>query len=110
MHLWGASERQLRAKHALYKITERLRWPDKPIATIEKEYSWAIKGEPGHPSFGTPETWKYNTVPDSWWAPYAHLMKYLDVDAEPWQEAEARRLYAKHGPERFKGLDLFGVV
>ena len=27
LHLWGVSERRLRAKHALYKITERIRWP-----------------------------------------------------------------------------------
>jgi hypothetical protein len=37
-------------------------------------------------------------------------MKYLDVDAEPWQEAEVRRLVAEHGRETFAGLDLFGVA
>ena len=109
MHLWGASERRLRAKHACYKITERLRWPDKPLADIERMYSWAIKGEPGHRSYGTPETWTYADVPASWWAPYAHLIKYLDVDAEPWQEAECIRLIKEHGPRMFQGLDLFGV-
>lgn len=110
MHLWGASERRLIAKHALYKVNHRLRFPEKPIATIEKEFSWAIKGEPGHPSFGTPETWHYNTVPEAWWAPYAHLMKYLDVDAEPWQEAEVQRLVSEYGREVFAGLNLFGVA
>ncbi len=109
VHLWGASERRLRAKSALYKVTERLRWPDKPVADIERMYNWATKGENGH-SYGTPDTWTYRDVPAEWWAPYAHLMKHLDVDAEPWQEAEVRRLVAEHGAERFVGLDLFGVT
>lgn len=110
MHLWGASERRLIAKHALYKVNHRLRFPEKPIATIEKEFSWAIKGEIGHPSFGTSETWHYNAIPEAWWAPYAGLMKYLDVDAEPWQECEVQRLVSEHGKEAFAGLDLFGVA
>lgn len=109
MHLWGASERRLKAKHALFAMTERLRWPEKSIAEINRMYGWAIHGEPGHPSFGTPETWTYNQVPESWWAPYAHLMKYLDVDAEPWQEDEVRKLVVEHGKEAFQCLDLFGL-
>jgi Glycosyl transferase family 2 len=114
MHMWGASERRLRAKHALYKITERLRWPAKDIRAIDNEYSLAIHGQR---SFGaptadsdTPNNWTYSPVPESWWAPYAHLMKYLDVDAEPWQIAECQRMVAEHGREKFAGLDLFGVA
>ncbi len=109
MHLWGASERRLRAKSALYKLTERLRWPDRPVAEIERMYNWAIKGETGS-NYGTPETWTYRDVPAEWWAPYMHLTQYLDVDAEPWQEAECKRLVAEHGRDKFAGLDLFGVV
>ena len=37
-------------------------------------------------------------------------MKHLDLDAVPWQESECRRMMAQHGVERFRGLDLFGVV
>lgn len=110
MHLWGASERRLIAKHAHYKITERLRWPHKDVATIDKMYSLSVKGDPADPNYGTPETWTYAPVPESWWAPYADLMQYLDVDAEPWQEEECRRLVAQHGRETFAGLDLFGVA
>ncbi len=109
IHLWGASERRLRAKHALYKITEHLR-SMRAIHAIDREYSWAIHGDLQSNSFGTPDTWTYNTVPESWWAPYSHLMKYLDVYAEPWQEQEVRRLVAEHGREKFQGLDLFGVA
>ncbi len=110
VHLWGASERRLIARHALYKCTERLRWPSKPVATIDKMYSWAIKGDPQNATYGTPETWTYANTPSEWLAPYAHWMKYLDVDAEPYQEAEVRRLVAEHGAEMFQGLDLFGVA
>lgn len=110
MHLWGASERRLLAKHALYKVTERLRWPQKPRWIIDREYSLSVKGDPAIQSYGTPQTWTYAPVPESWWTPYAHLMKYLDVDAERWQEAEVRRLVAEHGREKFAGLDLFGVA
>jgi hypothetical protein len=111
MHLWGANERRLRAKHALYKLTETLRWPEKPIGNIDRMYSWAIHGEQGHARYGTPATWTYADVPEAWWAPYADWMQYLDLsDRECWQEAEVRRLIAEHGKYRFAGLDLFGVA
>lgn len=110
MHLWGASERRLIAKHALYKVTERILHPDKDIKKLEWEYSLSIKGDPAHPSYGTPATWTYAPVPSSWWEPYADLMKYLNLDAIPWQEAETRRLVEQHGRGFFSGLDLFGVA
>jgi Glycosyl transferase family 2 len=109
MHLWGASERRLIAKHALYKCTETLRWPDKDRDTIDREYSMAIKGRPWIGD--TPEKWTYADVPANWLAPYTDLMiDHLHLDDEPWQEAEVRRLVADHGRGRFAGLDLFGIA
>lgn len=100
LHLWGASERRLRAKHALYRVTERLRWPDKPAAEIERLYSLAT----------TPrEPWLFKSVPSEWLEPYADLMQYLDIDAEPWQVAEVKRLVKAYGVQTFHGLDLLGV-
>ena len=113
MHLWGASERRLRAKHALYKVTERLRWPDKPVAEIDRMYSWAIKGDdrPPYESYGTPATWTYAHVPMmQWWDFPQSYINHLNLVAEPWQKAEVRRLVAEHGRERFEGLDLFGIA
>lgn len=107
LHLWGADERRLRAKHALYKVTERLRWPHQHPFLVDRMYSWAIKGGVPHE---TADKWTFADIPATWWAPYADLMQYLHVDAEPWQEAEVRRLVAEHGRERFAGLDLFGVA
>lgn len=112
MHLWGASERRLIAKHALYKVTEHLRAMD-TVDKIEQRYNDYrspadnAKHWPQQTEWAKP--WTYSPVPEFWWAPYAHLMKYLDVNAEPWQIGEVRRLLQVHGRERFQGLGLFGV-
>lgn len=118
MHLWGADERRLRAHHAWYKVTERLRWPERRVIDIEQMYSWAIKGIiPTQLA----SSWTFADVPPEWWAPYADLMHDLHLPSAegtfqealyriPWQEAEVRRLVSEHGAEMFVGLDLFGVV
>jgi hypothetical protein len=108
LHLWGASERRLIAKHALYQITETLRWPDKDRDTIRREYSQALVGRPWIGD--TSKSWTFQHTPDDWWTPYFPLLHHLHVDAEPWQEAEVKRLVAEHGAARFAGLDLFGVA
>lgn len=114
LHLWGCSERRLRAKHAMYKITERLRWPNKPIIQIEQTYNlWRSPEDaevmyPGQQDWGKP--WTLADVPAAWLAPYAHLMPYLDIDAIPYQEQAVRDTVAKHGAEMFQGLDLFGIA
>lgn len=110
MHLWGASERRLVAKHAWYKITERLRWPEKKIEDINSLYNLAIKGDPLSFGFGTPDAWAYKETKPEWWLPYASLIEHLDVNATPWQEEEIWRLVKEHGPRMFQGLDLFGLI
>lgn len=114
MHLWGASERRLIAKHALYKCTERLRFPEKPVAQIERTFSWAIKGDPIVAQWGTPETWTYGDVPAAWWSAIHYGIgknpQIINLEAEPWQEQHVRELVREHGRERFEGLDLFGVA
>lgn len=105
MHLWGASERRLIARHAKYKLVEALRWPNKSRAYLDYLYSLAIKGQPGEP----PSGWRFTDVPAAWWDPYADLMRYLDLDAAPSQERECLDLIKEHGIDRFAGLDLFGV-
>lgn len=106
-HLQMVNERRLKAKHAWYKLSERIRWPQKPVAEIDRLYNLAIYNGPQKvekPQFGT------GIVPSSWWGPYADLMQFLHLDMEPWQEAECRRLIDRHGREAFAGLDLFGVA
>jgi hypothetical protein len=106
MHLWGANERRLKAKHAAYKLTETLRWPSKSHLEINRIYNQAFEPAANR-QFD--QNWKFDAIPAEWWAPYGHLMQHLHVDAEPWQEAECRRLHAQYGAERFAGLNLFGV-
>jgi len=115
LHLWGASERRLRAKHALYKVVERLRFERKSVAEIDHLYNlWRSEADVTkyYNKLTLEPAWTYARVPvKSWWAhrlgPGEHP---IDSDGEPWQIAEVQRLVAEHGRDRFAGLDLFGVV
>lgn len=110
LHLWGASERRLRAKHALYKITERLRWPNKAASEIEYTYDPATNPESEMACrMRVNGPWTFAPVKPEWLEPYQELMQYLDIDAEPWQVGEVKRLVQEYGAERFIGLDLLGV-
>ncbi len=100
MHLQWASWRRVVAKHALYKIIERIKYPQKPVGAIERLYSLALDER----GLQTEQT------PAEWWAPYERIRPYIDRGAEPWQESECRRLWKAHGRDTFSGLDLFGVV
>lgn len=103
MHLQFSSRRRLRAKQALYKITEVLRWSGRrSVADVDEMYNLAVYDS-------DPLKTRTEPVPIDWWAPYAGLLMYLDVEREPWQEAEVRKAIAAFGRERFAGLDLFGV-
>jgi hypothetical protein len=105
MHFWGASEKRLKAHHAYYKLAERLRWPQKPIAEIDDMYSWAINGR----TRGERDSWRYEYVPAEWWQPYFKLCEYLDIDSESWEVSECKEIIA-HNPGIEQGLDLFGVI
>lgn len=97
MHLQMASERRLRAKQRLYVMQETVRWPGrKTAAELNAMYGPTVYVHA-----------ELRATPAEWWAPYAGLMRYLDVDAEPWQECECERLLAEYGAETFRGLDLF---
>src|SRR5215831_1507164 len=102
MHLWGASERRLKAKHALYKVTEHIRWPHKHVGEIERPYNWAIYGRPAWDD--TPLEWRYKLTKPEWWEEYSSWLKYLNVDKEPWQESEVKRLVERYGRAFFKDL------
>lgn len=99
MHMQFADWRRLTAKHALYKVEERIRWPQKSVAEIDRLYSMALdeRGIICSPASA------------AWWEPYQLWMERLKLDAEPWQEAEVRRLVSEHGREAFRGLNLFGL-
>lgn len=104
MHLQFLSERRLRAKQCLYQLTEVIRWPGrKRPEELAKMYGHAVYDS-------DPAKHASAECPSDWWTPYAQLTQFLEVNAEPWQERECKRLMTEHGPEKFRGLDLFGVV
>lgn len=97
MHGQMISERRLRAKQRWYLVTEATRWPGrKTYQELNAMYGPTVHCDA-----------KLQAVPDEWWDPYRDLLKYLDVDAEPWQEASAREMIEKYGRDYFAGLDLF---
>lgn len=112
MHLWGASERRLTAKHALYKVTERIRYPDKPVIDIELMYNlWRSPADVRLWHNYPQGTWQFAQTPEAWWN--HHLDEdeaMLDTGVPPWQEAEVKRLVDQYGRFNFAGLDLFGVA
>ena len=100
MHCQMASRRRLAAKQFWYLLTERLRWPTRKTAAELN----AIYGPTVHTDGA-----KDAPVPAEWWHGYEHLMQYLDLDAEPWQEQECFRII-RENPGIEKGLDHFGVL
>lgn len=103
MHLQFSSRRRLAAKHYWYQLTERLRWPDrKTAAEINEMYSNTVRESANA---------QVAPVPASWWQPYrdADLMRYLHVDAEPWQLQAAKEIVAAN-PGIEAGLNDFGLL
>ena len=96
LHLQFVSRRRLVAKHRWYKMMERLRWPMKPVAEIDRLYSQAVD-EAGLQTATAPRNW-------------LNHRQHLDMDREPWQEQECRRLLAEHGAAKFRGLNLYGLI
>jgi len=64
----------------------------------------------GRPGIESPVDWQYAQAPDDWWAGYAHLLKYLDLNAVPWQERYCEEMISKYGRKYFEGLNLFGML
>lgn len=99
MHLQFADWRRLKAKHALYKVRERLAYPQRPVALIESMYNQALNEV----------NIEVKTTPWPWLEPYRDIVQHLNMKRVPWQEAEVQRIVRQHGAGMFAGLTLFGV-
>ena len=101
MHMQFASRRRLIAKHYLYQLTERLRWPDRRTALdVNLMYSNTVR---------TSDSAPVSQVPASWWSDYDGLARrFLDIDQEPWQIEQCRKMIAAH-PGIEHGLNSFGL-
>lgn len=100
MHLQFADWRRLVAKHAWYKMRERVTYPERAISRIDDMYSQAVN-ETGV---------RTSTAPLHWWSMYSQWLSQLHLNREPWHADACRRYIAEHGAETFAGLDLFGVT
>ena len=100
MHLEFADWPRLQAKHAWYKMREKVLFPDRePVQALNSKYNQAPCEGPNL------ET---SPVPADWWA--GHCKKAIRLGTTPWHVAECRAMLKAHGREFFEGLDLFGVV
>lgn len=99
LHFQHANWDALLAKQALYKMVERLRWPHIGVDEINNRYNGTVN-EDGL---------QLKMIPDEW-VDYRAAVPAINVDREPWQRAECKRLWEQHGAKAFEGLDLFGVV
>ena len=101
MHLQFVSRRRLLAKQFLYQLVEQQRWSGRRSASeVRDMYVRTVRES---------EAARLAPVHESWWAPYAGLMQYLDIDAEPWQESECKRMLAEN-PGLASGLEDFGLM
>lgn len=98
-HLQFASRRRLVAKAVWYKLQEAVSFPGRMHAqALNQKYDWALSTE----NIATE-----STNPEDLAEPLASLVRYVDFDAEPWQLAEARRLFQAHPRSTFEGINLY---
>lgn len=100
MHLQFANRRRLIAKHAWYKMSEIVRFPDREsAAAIDAKYNQALDEQ----GIGLSE------VGPEWWSLYRAERELVDYDDAPWHEGEVARFWIEHGAEAFRGLELWGL-
>ena len=97
MHLQFASKRRLLAKQFLYQLIERKRWPGRAMGA---DYALTVQEA---------QTAQIGRVDSAWWEPYRYILRYLDIDAEPWQERECKRLIVEERVP-IAGLNDFGLL
>jgi glycosyltransferase involved in cell wall biosynthesis len=96
MHLQFSNTLRLRAKHILYRMIDRLKWPEREtVDHLNWKYDLALQ----------PPT-QLRTIPYSWWDGYHKEL--IDLNGVPWHEEEIRRLLREQGHGPFEGLDLKG--
>jgi hypothetical protein len=100
LHLQMCSRERLLWKHIWYACVEKTRWPEKSTAAIDAMYTRTVN-----------ECYAAQTTacPEEWWDPYKHLMRHLDLDAEPWQKAEVYRMLGEN-PRLLDGLTTYGLL
>jgi len=100
-HFQFAAWKRLKAKHVWYRMIETVMYPGRRAPEqINEMYSLALN-EDGC---------QLATIPSEWKDCYSDILKHINIDAPSWHLHECRRMMAEHGPEKFAGLDLLGLV
>jgi hypothetical protein len=98
MHLQWASWPRLVAKHRAYRVMERIKYPEKSVAEIERTYSQGPN--------------EYDlmlaAIEPAWWQPYAQWRQYVNLDAAPWHQKYVDEMISIHGRDYFQGLNVDG--
>lgn len=99
-HLQYATLQRLGAKAAFYKITERMKFPDRDESQpgpLNHKYDWTLRDE-GE---------EYVPIPASAWAyPFGDGRNLVDLAEIAWQAWACSVLVKRVGPEALNGLDL----
>jgi hypothetical protein len=48
-------------------------------------------------------------VEPAWWAPYLRWREHVHLDRPSWYEWDCQRMWREYGPEKFAGLNLWGI-
>jgi Glycosyl transferase family 2 len=99
LHFQFCDQARMESKHRWYRCYERLTFPDKSLTAIHRTYDWFERTR-GVVRDCKPE----------WLDGYTR--SGIDLTALPppdvyWWDWEVLRMFAKHGPRRFRGLDVW---
>jgi hypothetical protein len=99
MHFVAAERSRLVAKAAWYKMIETVRFSDVSAEQLNANYNRDLD-----------ET-ELVTVPveADWWAPYLPWRKHVHLNRPTWFEWDCQLMWRQHGPEKFNGLELWGI-
>jgi hypothetical protein len=99
MHFVAAARERLVAKTAWYKMIETVRFADLSAERLNDMYDRDLD-----------ET-DLITIPvdPAWWAPYLPWRRHVHLDRPSWHELDCQRMWREFGPEKFAGLNLWGV-
>lgn len=99
-HLQYATLQRLGAKAAFYKLTERMKFPDRDESQpgpLNHKYDWTLRDD-GE---------RYEKIPDSAWAyPFGDGRKMVDLGEIAWQAWAISALVGRLDPKVIAGLDI----
>ena len=104
IHLQYVDWHRMESKHLWYRVLERITFPKKSALDIARRYSHM---------YAVPDS-KLLDAPSSWWTYLEGLGGNLSALASRrqsyWWDSETLSLVSKHGPEKFKYIDLSPVL